>query len=194
MRPTSRPASFPHLLLAALCALGALGCARTADAARDSTPLAARDLDYLRSRRLLVPVEGVHVADIADSFDDPRDGGRRHHAVDILAPRGTPVRAADDGRVLKLRQGGAGGIALYATDPSGRFVYYYAHLDRYRDRIAEGMRVSRGDVLGYVGSTGNAPRRAPHLHFQIMRMPEGGEYWAGLPIDPRPLLSDARDR
>jgi peptidoglycan LD-endopeptidase LytH len=183
MRPTS-------LLLAALCALGPAACARSADAARDSTPVPARDLDYLRSRRLLVPVEGVRAADIADSFDDPRDGGRRHHAVDILAPRGTPVRAADDGRVLKLRRGGAGGIALYATDPSGRFAYYYAHLDRYRDRLAEGMRLARGEVVGYVGSTGNAPRRAPHLHFQIMRIPENGEYWAGLPIDPRPLLRD----
>ena len=154
----------------------------------------ARDLDYLRSRRLLVPVAGVRLAGIPDSFDDPRDGGRRHHAVDILAPRGTPVRAADDGRVLKLRTGGAGGIALYATDPSGRFVYYYAHLDRYRERLAEGTRLAKGDVVGYVGSTGNAPRRAPHLHFQIMRMPEGGEYWAGLPIDPRPLLTDPRQR
>ena len=141
--------------------MSAAACApRTADAARDSTPLPARDLDYLRSRRLLVPVAGVRVANIPDSFDDARDGGRRHHAVDILAPRGTPVRAADDGRVLKLRSGGAGGIALYATDPSGRFVYYYAHLDRYRDRLVEGMRLSRGDVVGYVGSTGNAPRRA----------------------------------
>ena len=146
------------------------------------------DYDYLLSRHLRIPVVNVRLERIPDSFHDARDGKRVHGAVDIMAPRGTPVIAADDGRVLKLRKGGAGGITVYAVDPRERFVYYYAHLDRYRKGLAEGEAVEKGDTIGFVGTTGNAPRDVPHLHFQVMRMPSDGKWWAGVPVNPRPLF------
>lgn len=150
---------------------------------------AGADLEYLSDRRLMVPVSGIDPRRIPDSFNDPRDGGERtHHAVDILAPRGTPVLAADAGVVFKLRKNALGGITVYALDPDHRFVYYYAHLDRYRDDIYEGAPLAQGDVIGYVGTTGNAPKDTPHLHFQIMRMRSDGRYWDGEPVDPRPFL------
>jgi murein DD-endopeptidase MepM/ murein hydrolase activator NlpD len=150
--------------------------------------VSADDYQYLRDRHLIIPVAHVPLAHIPDSFYDARDGQRRHNAVDIMAPRGTPVLAADKGHVLKLRKGGAGGITIYAVDPKSRFVYYYAHLDRYRKGIAEGDALEQGDTIGFVGTSGNAPPDIPHLHFQVMRMPEDGKWWTGIPVDPRPLF------
>jgi murein DD-endopeptidase MepM/ murein hydrolase activator NlpD len=150
--------------------------------------VSADDYEYIRERRLIVPVANVKLAHIPDSFEDARDGQRRHHAVDIMAPRGTPVLAADDGHVLKLRKGGAGGITIYAVDPKSRFVYYYAHLDHYRKGIAEGDALMKGDTIGFVGTTGNAPPDTPHLHFQVLRMAEDGKWWTGIPVNPRPLF------
>ena len=154
------------------------------------------DVDYLRTRQLLVPVAGVSVDRIPDTYKAPRgrDGSRRHEAVDIMAPRGTPVLSADDGRVLKLRKNAAGGTTIYATDPDERIIYYYAHLDRYHEPIREGMKLAKGDTIGFVGTTGNAPRNVPHLHFQIMRMPADRRWWGGEPIDPLPLLVNAAER
>ncbi len=149
------------------------------------------DAEYLRERHLQVPVAGADISTVHDSFDDGRDGGRTHHAIDILAPRGTPVLAADDGRVLRLSTNPLGGITIYEVDSNGRIVYYYAHLDHYRDSLAAGMSVAKGDTIGFVGTTGNAPKNTPHLHFQIMRMPTDGKYWIGEPIDPWPILHDA---
>lgn len=146
------------------------------------------DYDYLRGRRIRVPVANAQLSHIPDSFEEARDGKRRHHAVDILAPKGTPVVAADDGKILKLRTGGAGGITLYAVDPTSRFVYYYAHLDHYRKGLVEGLPLEKGDTIGFVGTTGNAPPDVPHLHFQIMRMPADGKWWTGIPVNPRPLF------
>jgi hypothetical protein len=149
------------------------------------------DRAYVRSRQLVVPVAGIRAARVADSFTDARSGGRTHYAVDILAPRGTPVLAADDGRIWKLRQGGLGGIALYALDPDERVVYYYAHLDAYRPGLFEGMAVARGDTLGFVGTTGNAPKDVPHLHFQVAMVGPDRRYWTGIPLNPLPLLREA---
>jgi murein DD-endopeptidase MepM/ murein hydrolase activator NlpD len=153
------------------------------------------DLGYLMDRELMVPVKGIRARRIPDSFDDPR-GGRRHNAVDILAPRGTPVLSADEGRIYRLRRNAAGGITVYAVDPEERFVYYYAHLDRYRDGLKEGMRLAKGEVIGYVGTTGNAPPDTPHLHFQVMRLTAAARYWDGVPVDPKPFFAldgDGRD-
>lgn len=149
------------------------------------------DVAYLRSRELIVPVAGASAASLQDSFDAPRDGGRTHRAIDILAPRGTPVLSADDGRILRLSSNKLGGITVYAVDPAGRLVYYYAHLDHYHAGLSAGMTIARGDTLGYVGTTGNAPEDTPHLHFQVMRMPEDRKYWYGDPIDPYPMLLTA---
>ena len=184
----------PALLLLAACRYGKpVGPAptRPSPAAHgavipDGVPLA--DYDYLRERHLRIPVAGVALARIPDSFDDARDGERRHHAVDILAPKGTPVLAADDGRIFKLRTGGAGGSTIYEVEPAERFVYYYAHLDRRRKGLAEGDRVTKGDTIGFVGTTGNAPKDTPHLHFQIMLMPPDHKWWTGIPVNPRPLF------
>ena len=152
------------------------------------------DVEYLRAHRLQVPVSGIRPEQLEDSFDTPRDGTRRHRAIDILAPRGTPVLAADDGRVLRVSWNSAGGNTVYATDVEGRIVYYYAHLDHYRESLAAGMPLAKGDTIGFVGTTGNAPKDIPHLHFQIMRMPHDGKYWNGEPINPFGILRGEGER
>ena len=146
------------------------------------------DLDRLRERILAVPVLGAYPGDVPNSFVDGRSGGRRHNAADILAPRGTPVLSADDGVIRRLSTNSLGGITIYATDPEERFVYYYAHLDGYAPELRVDQRVRRGDILGYVGTTGNAPANSPHLHFQIMRLLDRDRLWDGVPIDPKPFL------
>lgn len=138
-----------------------------------------------------MPVFGVDARRIPDSFSAPR-GARLHGALDIMAPRGTPVLSADDGEVLRVSENRAGGLTIYAADAARRLVYYYAHMDRYADGIAPGRPLSRGDTIGFVGTTGNAPRDIPHLHFQMMLMHPEGRYWAGTPVNPLPfLLSDS---
>ena len=102
----------------------------------------------------------------------------------MLEPRGTPVMAVEDGRILKLFLSKPGGITVYQFDPTGQFAYYYAHLDRYADGLTEGQTVRRGSVIGYVGSTGNASRQAPHLHFAIFRLGPEKQWWKGEPINP----------
>lgn len=142
---------------------------------------------------LLVPVQGVRALDLRDTFDEGRDGGRRgHEAIDILAPRGTPVLAADDGRIVKLFLSKPGGITIYQFDPSGRLAYYYAHLERYAAGLAEGQSVRRGSVLGYVGISGNARADAPHLHFAIFRLGAQRQWWKGEPINPFSRLGGRR--
>jgi murein DD-endopeptidase MepM/ murein hydrolase activator NlpD len=146
----------------------------------------------LRARRLMVPVAGVAPSQVQDTFNAPRDGGaRRHHALDIFAPVGTPVLSADDGVVLAVKRNRLGGLVIYATDPERRFVYYYAHLSRCQPDLTRGRRLGRGDVIGYVGTTGNADPRWPHLHFQVMLHPGDDRYWNGTPIDPLPYFASA---
>ena len=164
-----------------------------APALPDAGPTADDDDDghgYLRARALIVPVEGVSPERIPDTFDAPRGRSRTHRAIDILAPRGTPVLSADDGRVLRVARNKAGGLTVYATDEGERLVYYYAHLDRYADGLEEGMKLAKGTVIGYVGTTGNAPKDTPHLHFQVMRREPDKRYWEGTPIDARPFLAE----
>ena len=148
------------------------------------------EAEYFIGRALMVPVDGVSPSDLRDSFTAPRGGGRVHGAIDILAPRGTPVVAATDGEVLRLRQNSAGGITAYLIDDARRYIFYYAHLDRYSDVLTEGLKVGQGFVIGYVGTSGNAPPDTPHLHFQVMRLAEGQrDWWNGTPIDVRPLIT-----
>jgi murein DD-endopeptidase MepM/ murein hydrolase activator NlpD len=151
--------------------------------APSDAPLAA----YFDANPLMVPVLGVAPARIPDSFNEPRDGGRIHRATDILVPQGTPVLAAESGTVLRLSENKLGGTTIYMTDDGGRFIYYYAHLLRYADGLAAGAHVWQGDVLGYVGMTGNAP--VPHLHFQVMRRETRRDYWNGTAVDVRPFFT-----
>jgi murein DD-endopeptidase MepM/ murein hydrolase activator NlpD len=138
----------------------------------------------------MVPVAGITPSQLRDSFNDARDGGRTHRATDILAPRGTPVIAAIDGEVVTFRQNSAGGNTLYLTDSEHRYIYYYAHLDRFSGDILTAVRVLQGTVIGYVGTTGNAPENTPHLHFQVMRMNPGqADWWSGTPIDVRSFIT-----
>src|SRR5579885_1740119 len=155
-----------------------------------SRPVAepSTDAEYLSARHLLVPVAGADMSKVDDTFLDGRDGERIHHAIDILAPRGTPILSADDGKILRMSTNALGGITMYTVDPSNRIVYYYAHMDHYNDAMSPGRAISRGDTLGFVGTTGNAPKDTPHLHFQIMRWPADGKYWNGEPIDPFEFL------
>jgi len=157
-----------------------------------AAPLAFSDEEYLRARSLMVPVEGVPPEKVPDTYWQNRDGGARaHQALDILAKRGTPVLSADSGTVLRLQKNTLGGITIYATDAERRFVFYYAHLDRYAAGLHEGQTVAQGEVIGYVGTTGNAPKDTPHLHFQVMRFVDARQWWNGPPFDPRPYLVQA---
>jgi murein DD-endopeptidase MepM/ murein hydrolase activator NlpD len=137
----------------------------------------------------MLPVIGVAPNKLRDSFNEGRDGGRTHRATDILAPRGTPVVAAIDGEVVQMKQNSAGGLTVYLTDDEHRYIYYYAHLDRYSDKMLETVRVKQGFVIGYVGTTGNAPPDTPHLHFQVMRVNPGQrDWWNGTPVDVRSFI------
>jgi peptidoglycan LD-endopeptidase LytH len=153
----------------------------------DMRPMLPIDSAYFLEHPLMVPVEGVEPGALTDTFHEARDGGRIHMATDILAPRGTPVLAAANERIIKLSNHGAGGISIYAADASGRYVYYYAHLMGYAPNVKEGLPVQEGDVLGFVGTTGNAPPNTPHLHFQVMR--SDANYWNGTPIDVRTFIT-----
>ncbi len=138
----------------------------------------------LEDRHLLIPVEGVQPGDLTRQFNDERGGSRRHEAIDIPAPRHTPVRAVEDGTIARLFYSKAGGITVYQFDPTSNFCYYYAHLERYAEGLREGEAVRRGQIIGYVGTSGNAPKTTPHLHFAIFRLTEARHWWEGTPIDP----------
>lgn len=138
--------------------------------------------------RLLVPVQGVKVANLVDTYDQARGQGRRHDAIDIMAPRGTPVLAVADGVVMKLFQSARGGITLYELAPDRRTIYYYAHLDRYAPGIAQGQTLRRGQLLGYVGNTGDAGPGNYHLHFEVSTTADPARYWGGRPQNPFPLM------
>lgn len=140
---------------------------------------------------LLLPVQGIAIADIHDTFGDARGSERQHEALDIMAPTGTPVLAVADGTIEKLFTSDLGGLTIYQFEPSGRFSYYYAHLQAYAPGLAEGATVKRGDVLGAVGSTGNADPAAPHLHFAVFRLTPEKQWWTGTPVNPYPLLRAA---
>jgi murein DD-endopeptidase MepM/ murein hydrolase activator NlpD len=149
-------------------------------------PLLQTDLDRLRMRGLQIPVQGIERNSLRDTFTDAR-GGQHHQAIDIMAPRGTPVLAAGDGRVEKLFTSKPGGLTVYEFDPQGEYCYYYAHLDRYAPDLAAGRLLKKGDIIGYVGSTGNASPTAPHLHFSIFRLGPDKRWWAGTAINAYPL-------
>jgi murein DD-endopeptidase MepM/ murein hydrolase activator NlpD len=144
-------------------------------------------MEDLRGRELEMPVKGVGFENVKDSFQESR-GDHLHEAVDILAPRGTPVVAVSDGKIVKLFYSVRGGTTIYQFDSKEKYAFYYAHLDNYAEDIEEGDSVKRGDVIGYVGTTGNAPKDTPHLHFAIFKLNSDKRWWEGTAIDPYPVL------
>jgi murein DD-endopeptidase MepM/ murein hydrolase activator NlpD len=137
-------------------------------------------------RDIIVPVSGVSRKGLKDTWGVPRDGGRTHKGIDIMAPKGTPVIAATTGRIMRLHQSDRGGVTLYQQDEDGRHIFYYAHLDRYADGVRAGMKVRQGQVIAYVGETGNAP--VPHLHFEIEKQNSSHKWWRGEAFNPYPTL------
>ena len=141
----------------------------------------------LLAKNLTLPVVDVKPKELRPAFYDSR-GERGHEAIDIMAPRERPVVAVEDGKIAKLFLSKPGGITIYQFDPSEKYAYYYAHLDRYADGLAEGDRVKRGQIIGYVGSTGNADPAAPHLHFAIFKLGPDKQWWKGEALDPYPAF------
>ncbi len=138
-----------------------------------------------------MPIAGIDPAKLKSNFSDQRSG-HPHEALDIMAPRGTPVLAVDEGNVVKLFTSKRGGLTVYQFDNSQELCYYYAHLDRYAPELKQWTLLRRGDVLGYVGSTGDASPTAPHLHFAIFQLGPEREWWKGTAVDPLPLLQGGR--
>jgi peptidoglycan LD-endopeptidase LytH len=161
--------------------------ARAGPADAAGTAASEDELAVLR-RGLVVPVAGIERSALRDSYTELR-GDRIHEAMDVLAPRGTPVVSAADGTVLKLFDSVPGGLMVYASDSSGRFILLYGHLDRYASGLAEGAPLTRGQVIGYVGTTGNAAAGTPHLHFEIQRGNPEVAWWKGVPVNPYLLLA-----
>jgi len=157
--------------------------------AATTTPAATvTAIDDLRNRQLTLPVQGIKRDELRDTFNEARGSARKHEALDVLAPRNTPVLAVEDGKIARLFLSDAGGITIYQFDPTETYCYYYAHLERYADGLKEGAPIKRGQVIGYVGTTGNAPRDTPHLHFAIFKMTDEKRWWQGTPLDPYSVL------
>ncbi|MGV3573313.1 MAG: M23 family metallopeptidase [Ramlibacter sp.] len=167
--------------------------APTAPASAPAATGAMGDIEgakLLASRELVVPVVGVAPDALADHYDDAR-GKRVHEAIDIMAPAGRPVVAVDDGRIAKLFTSRGGGLTVYHFDRQGELAYYYAHLQSYAPGLREGVPVRRGEVIGYVGSSGNANPAAPHLHFAVFRLGPQKNWWQGAAVNPYPALRRA---
>lgn len=161
----------------------------TPGAAATADPSAMLPAAAMPASGLLLPVRGVSPEQLNDTYNQTRGGTRIHEALDIMAPRGSAVLAATDGRVEKLFTSNAGGLTIYQFDPTGTHAYYYAHLERYAPGLREGQQLRRGTVIGEVGSTGNASPDAPHLHFAIFRLGPEKRWWEGTPVNPYPLLT-----
>ena len=174
---TARPASYPPVQ-------APVSAAPADEPVFDTLPLPPAPVDV----GLLLPVTGIEPRQLSDTFTQSRGEGRLHDAIDITAPRGTPVVAVADGRVAKLFNSKPGGLTIYQFDAEEKLAYYYAHLDAYAPALVEGQQVRRGDVIGYVGSTGNADPDGPHLHFAIFVLGPDKKWWQGTAINPYPLL------
>ncbi len=155
---------------------------------------AAATVGSVPRSKLRVPIDGANVDSWKGGFDERRAGGSRgHEAVDILSPRNTPVHAVENGTIARIFESKQGGHTVYQFSADGRLVYYYAHLERYADGLHEGQSVAQGDVLGFVGTSGNAPPNTPHLHFAIFELGPEKHWWQGRPLDPYAVFT-ARDR
>jgi len=186
--PTATGAVVCGMILALGVLAAPQGRAQTADAG------VVVDGDaLLASRNLAIPVEGAIAAALRDTFSDGRPG-HQHEAIDIAAPKGARVLAVDDGMLAKLFTSVPGGLTVYQFDPQGRLAYYYAHLDRYADGLREGMTVHRCELLGYLGTSGNAAPDSPHLHFAVFLLGPERHWWKGTPLNPYPALTGSASK
>jgi murein DD-endopeptidase MepM/ murein hydrolase activator NlpD len=177
---------------AGLCSLDATAAAAPPIAgpvAAHSVPAIQASKAIAAAQPLLIPVEAVRADQLVDTFNNARAAGRRHDAIDIMAPKGTRVVAAADGTVVKLFTSVRGGLTVYEFDPSSTIEYYYAHLDSYAPGLVEGAKLRRGDPIGFVGSTGDADPGAPHLHFEIAVLGTEKHWWQATDINPYPVLT-----
>jgi murein DD-endopeptidase MepM/ murein hydrolase activator NlpD len=149
------------------------------------TPLSS---GFVGQINLIIPVMGVTPNELLDTFGDARSEGRAHDAIDIAAPAGTPVLAATDGEIARLFQSERGGTTIYQLSPDKKLLFYYAHLQRYADGMYPGKFVRQGEVIAYVGDTGNAGAGNFHLHFSTTAITDPNRYWEGTNINPYPLL------
>ncbi|MBB3814445.1 murein DD-endopeptidase MepM/ murein hydrolase activator NlpD [Xanthomonas arboricola] len=185
--PAASSAAAPAAAAPAVAASPSTGTAGAADAPAVAASAPSPDAASAGSG-LLIPVQGISSGQLQNTFTDARSEGRVHDAIDILAPTGTPVIAVADGTVEKLFNSERGGLTIYQFDPAGTYCYYYAHLERYADGLAEKQSIRRGQIIGYVGSTGNADPAAPHLHFEIHRLGPEKQWWKGEVLNPYPVL------
>ncbi|HZB46250.1 MAG TPA: M23 family metallopeptidase [Pyrinomonadaceae bacterium] len=183
--PTLEPTALPNIDAppTATPTPGATPTTQQPSTESPSTPSASGD-----ASRLLIPVAGVRPEQLSDTYNDARSEGRVHNAIDIIAPRGTPVLAVADGRIVRLFNSVKGGITIYQLSADEKLVYYYAHLDRYADGLKDGHQARRGETIGYVGDTGNATPGNYHLHFQVYRITDPKRFWDGENLNPYELL------
>ncbi|HEX6730963.1 MAG TPA: M23 family metallopeptidase [Pyrinomonadaceae bacterium] len=182
--PTSTPASSPPAAVAETPPPQSEAPINSESPVASDSP----EQSFVGKLDLQIPVMGVRSDQLLDTFGDARSEGRVHDAIDIPAAAGTPVMAATDGQVLKLFQSERGGTTIYQLSQDRKLVFYYAHLQRYADGLVEGAHVKRGDVIAYVGDTGNAGAGNFHLHFSIAIVADPRRYWEGTNINPYPLL------
>lgn len=154
-----------------------------------TAPVVAAPATAAQPSALLIPVAGIAAGQLTDTFSDARGSGRVHDAMDIMAPKGTPVFAVADGRLVKLFNSKQGGLTIYQFDAGETTAYYYAHLERYAEGMTEGRVLRRGETIGYVGSTGNASPDGPHLHFAVFTLGPEKKWWQGSAVNPYPLLT-----
>jgi murein DD-endopeptidase MepM/ murein hydrolase activator NlpD len=146
--------------------------------------------NFVGRLNLIVPVAGVRPDQLLDTYSDARSEGRTHDAIDIPAAAETPVLAAADGKIIKLFQSERGGTTIYQLSANQEMIFYYAHLSHYAEGLAEGNVVKQGEVIAYVGDTGNAGAGNYHLHFSITLVTDPKRYWEGTNINPYPLLQN----
>ena len=144
--------------------------------------------NFVGTLKLIIPVAGVKPDQLLDTFANSRSEGRVHDAIDIMAPAGTPVLAATNGEIIRLFQSERGGTTIYQVSPDRKLVFYYAHLQRYADGLTVGKLARQGEVIAFVGDTGNAGAGNYHLHFSISITADPKRYWEGQNINPYPLL------
>lgn len=182
-QPPALPGPLPDVPRLSAAALPAVsGSVAEADRFAAVAPIAPRI-----GPRIAMPLASLDPRKLESTFAQPRNG-HAHEALDIMAQRGTPVLAVAEGNVEKLFASKQGGLTVYQFDNAQQWCYYYAHLDHYAPGLKEGVLLRKGDVLGFVGSTGDASPDAPHLHFAVFQLGPDKKWWQGSAVDPLPLL------